>query len=137
MATRIRLQRHGRKNYAFYYIVIANSSAPRDGRFVEKIGTFNPNTLHPYSFSFTQTGSARVRFTRSCDTKTYQYNGEFGSQEVRIPGCGSKHVDYDLNIIGVASVSGNGEIESVEEDVIAFIESLLAVDALEEYNKNT
>ena len=44
MATRIRLQRHGRKNYAFYYIVIANSSAPRDGRFVEKIGTFNPNT---------------------------------------------------------------------------------------------
>ncbi|MBQ0143398.1 MAG: 30S ribosomal protein S16 [Prevotellaceae bacterium] len=44
MATRIRLQRHGRKNYAFYYIVIANSDAPRDGRFVEKIGTYNPNT---------------------------------------------------------------------------------------------
>ena len=44
MATRIRLQRHGRKNYAFYYIVIADSNAPRDGRFVEKIGTLNPNT---------------------------------------------------------------------------------------------
>ena len=44
MATRIRLQRHGRKGYAFFSIVIANSDAPRDGRFVEKIGTYNPNT---------------------------------------------------------------------------------------------
>ena len=44
MSTRIRLQRHGRKNYAFYSIVIADSRAPRDGRFIEKIGTYNPNT---------------------------------------------------------------------------------------------
>ena len=44
MATRIRLQRHGRKNYAFYSIVIANAQAPRDARFIEKIGTYNPNT---------------------------------------------------------------------------------------------
>ncbi|MCQ2238636.1 MAG: 30S ribosomal protein S16 [Bacteroidaceae bacterium] len=44
MATKIRLQRHGRKSYAFYYIVIADERAPRDGRFTEKIGTFNPNT---------------------------------------------------------------------------------------------
>lgn len=44
MATKIRLQRHGRKNYAFYAIVIADVNAPRDGRYVEKIGTYNPNT---------------------------------------------------------------------------------------------
>ncbi|NDW12725.1 30S ribosomal protein S16 [Bacteroides sp. 214] len=44
MATKIRLQRHGRKNYAFYSIVIADSRAPRDGKFTEKIGTYNPNT---------------------------------------------------------------------------------------------
>ena len=44
MATRIRLQRHGRKNYAFYSIVAAHADAPRDGRFIEKIGTYNPNT---------------------------------------------------------------------------------------------
>ena len=44
MATKIRLQRHGRKNYAFYSIVIADVRAPRDGRFTEKIGTYNPNT---------------------------------------------------------------------------------------------
>ena len=44
MATRIRLQRHGHKNYAFYPIVIADSRAPRDGRFIERIGSYNPNT---------------------------------------------------------------------------------------------
>lgn len=44
MATKIRLQRHGRKSYAFYSIVIADVKAPRDGKFIEKIGTYNPNT---------------------------------------------------------------------------------------------
>lgn len=46
MATKIRLQRHGRKGYPFYRIVIADSRAPRDGKFIERIGTYNPNT-HP------------------------------------------------------------------------------------------
>ena len=44
MATKIRLQRHGRKSYAYYPIVIADSRAPRDGRFIERIGSYNPNT---------------------------------------------------------------------------------------------
>ena len=44
MATKIRLQRHGRKNYAFYPIVIADSRAPRDGKYIERIGSSNPNT---------------------------------------------------------------------------------------------
>ena len=44
MATKIRLQRGGRKGYAFYSIVIADARAPRDGRFTEKIGSYNPNT---------------------------------------------------------------------------------------------
>ena len=44
MATKIRLQRGGRKSYAFYRIVIADARAPRDGKFTEKIGTYNPNT---------------------------------------------------------------------------------------------
>lgn len=44
MATKIRLQRGGRKGYAFYSIVIADSRAPRDGKFIEKLGTYNPNT---------------------------------------------------------------------------------------------
>ena len=44
MATKIRLQRRGRKGYAFYSIVVADARAPRDGRFIEKVGTYNPNT---------------------------------------------------------------------------------------------
>jgi small subunit ribosomal protein S16 len=44
MATKIRLQRFGRKNYAFYQIVIADSRAPRDGKFIERVGSYNPNT---------------------------------------------------------------------------------------------
>lgn len=44
MATKIRLQRHGKKGKPFYHIVIADSRAPRDGKFIEKVGTYNPNT---------------------------------------------------------------------------------------------
>lgn len=38
------MQRFGRKSYAFYQIVIADSRAPRDGKFIERIGSYNPNT---------------------------------------------------------------------------------------------
>jgi len=44
MATRIRLQRHGRKGKPFFHIVVADSRAKRDGRFIEKLGTYNPIT---------------------------------------------------------------------------------------------
>ena len=44
MAVKIRLARHGKKGYAFYHIVVADSRAPRDGKFIEKLGTYNPNT---------------------------------------------------------------------------------------------
>ncbi|MGC3977156.1 MAG: 30S ribosomal protein S16 [Paludibacteraceae bacterium] len=44
MAVKMRLQRHGRKSYAYYHIVIADSRAPRDGKFIERIGSYNPNT---------------------------------------------------------------------------------------------
>lgn len=44
MAVKIRLARHGKKNFAFFHIVVADSRAPRDGRYIEKIGTYNPNS---------------------------------------------------------------------------------------------
>lgn len=44
MPVKIRLARHGKKGYGFYHIVVADSRAPRDGKFIEKIGTYNPNT---------------------------------------------------------------------------------------------
>lgn len=45
MPARIRLQRRGKKGQPFYHIVIADGRAPRDGRFIEKIGTYNPLTI--------------------------------------------------------------------------------------------
>jgi len=44
MATKIRLARHGHKDYAYYHIVVADSRSPRDGKIIERIGSFNPNT---------------------------------------------------------------------------------------------
>ena len=44
MPVRIRLQRHGKKGQPFYHIVVADGRAPRDGRFIEKLGTYNPMT---------------------------------------------------------------------------------------------
>jgi small subunit ribosomal protein S16 len=46
MATRIRLQRHGKKGKPFYHLVAADSRSKRDGKFIEKLGTYNPN-LNP------------------------------------------------------------------------------------------
>jgi small subunit ribosomal protein S16 len=44
MSVKIRLQRHGRTKSPFYHIVVADARAPRDGRFIEKLGTYNPLT---------------------------------------------------------------------------------------------
>lgn len=45
MSVKIRLQRHGLKKRPFYFIVVANTTAPRDGKFIEKLGTYNPLTV--------------------------------------------------------------------------------------------
>ncbi|MBO7501690.1 MAG: 30S ribosomal protein S16 [Paludibacteraceae bacterium] len=46
MATKIRLARHGHKDYAYYHIVVADSRSPRDGKIIERLGSYNPN-LNP------------------------------------------------------------------------------------------
>lgn len=51
MAVKIRLARRGRKKSAMYDIVVADARAPRDGKFIEKLGTYNPNT-NPASINF-------------------------------------------------------------------------------------
>ena len=44
MSVKIRLQRHGKKGKPFYWIVAADSRSKRDGKYLEKLGTYNPNT---------------------------------------------------------------------------------------------
>ncbi len=58
MPTKIRLQRHGKKGQPFYHIVIADGRAPRDGKFIEKIGTYNP---------LTKPASINLRFDKAID----------------------------------------------------------------------
>src|SRR4051812_27176715 len=44
MAVKIRLQRHGKKDSAFFHVVVADGRAPRDGKFIEKLGIYDPNS---------------------------------------------------------------------------------------------
>ena len=58
MPVKIRLQRHGKKGKPFYWIVAADSRAKRDGRFLEKLGTYNPNT-NPAEINLDVDGSVK------------------------------------------------------------------------------
>ncbi|MCU0588441.1 MAG: 30S ribosomal protein S16 [Syntrophobacteraceae bacterium] len=71
MAVRIRLARRGRKKRPFYQIVVADSESPRDGRFIEKIGIYNP---------LPETAEVRVNAER---LKYWMDNGAKPSDTVR------------------------------------------------------
>ena len=58
MAVKIRLRRMGQKKAPFYRIVVADSRAPRDGKFIEEIGTYDPN-LEPSGISVDEEATKR------------------------------------------------------------------------------
>ena len=58
MAVKIRLRRMGQKKAPFYRIIVADSKSPRDGRFIEEIGTYNPNT-DPSTFNVNEEAAKR------------------------------------------------------------------------------
>ncbi len=58
MSVKIRLQRHGKKGKPFYWIVAADARAKRDGRFLEKLGTYNPN-VNPASIDLDVDGAVQ------------------------------------------------------------------------------
>jgi small subunit ribosomal protein S16 len=58
MAVKIRLARHGAKKRPFYRVVVADSESPRDGRFIETVGTYNP-LLDPAEVTFKE---ERIKF---------------------------------------------------------------------------
>lgn len=72
MPVKVRLQRHGRKGYAYYHIVVADSRASRNGKFIERIGSYNPNTNpatvdlnFEKALSWIQTGAQPTDTTRN------------------------------------------------------------------------
>ena len=58
MAVKIRLRRMGQKKSPFYRIIVADSKSPRDGRFIEEIGTYDPNT-NPSTFNVNEEAAKR------------------------------------------------------------------------------
>ncbi|MBU2526809.1 MAG: 30S ribosomal protein S16 [Bacteroidetes bacterium] len=69
MPVKIRLQRHGKKNKPFYWIVAADARSKRDGRYLEKLGTYNPNT-NPATIDLNIDGSVKWLHNGAVPTET-------------------------------------------------------------------
>ena len=69
MSVKIRLQRHGKKGKPFYWVVAADARAKRDGKFLEKLGTYNPNT-NPATIDLNVDAAAKWLFNGAQPTDT-------------------------------------------------------------------
>ena len=69
MAVKIRLKRMGKKRHPIYRIVVADSRAPRDGRFIEEIGTYDPNQ-EPSIFDLNEEATKKCLSTGAQPTET-------------------------------------------------------------------
>ena len=69
MAVKIRLRRMGQKNAPFYRIIVADSRSPRDGRFIEEIGTYDPNN-DPSTFNINEEAAKKWLATGAQPTET-------------------------------------------------------------------
>ena len=69
MAVKMRLKRMGKKRHPIYRIVVADSRAPRDGRFIEEIGTYDPNQ-EPSIFDFNEEAAKKWLATGAQPTET-------------------------------------------------------------------
>ena len=69
MAVKIRLKRMGKKRHPIYRIVVADSRAPRDGRFIEEIGTYDPNQ-EPSIFDLNEEATKKLLSTGAQPTET-------------------------------------------------------------------
>lgn len=71
MAVKIRLKRMGQKKAPYYRIVVANATSPRDGRFIEEIGTYDPNQ-DPSAFSVNEEAAKKCSTTVHSRQKSYR-----------------------------------------------------------------
>jgi small subunit ribosomal protein S16 len=70
MAVHIRLARHGSKKRPFYRVVVTDQRSPRDGRFIERIGTFDPNTDNGLSIDLARVDHWKGLGAQASDTVT-------------------------------------------------------------------
>ena len=81
VSVKIRLARKGRKKQAYYHVVVADSRSPRDGRFIEKIGVYNPLTdpatidiNFEKALGWLQKGAHRITSYNVCYTKLLRFD---------------------------------------------------------------
>ena len=98
MAVKIRLARRGRKKLAIYDIVVADARAPRDGKFIEKIGTYNPNT-NPASIKLNEESALKWILNGAQPTDTTRailsYNGVLLKKHLQV-GVNKGAISQDL-----------------------------------------
>ena len=80
MAVKIRLRRMGYKKNPIYRIIVADSRSPRDGRFIEEIGTYDPNTDPSSSFTLKVLGSVFGTYDPNTDPSTFKVNEELAKK---------------------------------------------------------
>ena len=92
MPVKIRLQRHGKKGKPFYWVVAADSRSKRDGKFLEKLGTYNPNT-NPATINLDVDGSVKWLQNGAQPTDTAWMAGKEEGIQAKIDGLDKAKAD--------------------------------------------
>jgi small subunit ribosomal protein S16 len=105
MAVKIRLTRRGRKKLALYDIVVADARSPRDGRFIEKLGNYNPNT-HPATIQLEE--ESALQWLRKGAQPTHTVRTILSSHGVLL----RKHLQLGVDKGAIAQVDADKKLEA-------------------------
>ena len=109
MAVKIRLARRGRKKLALYDIVVADARAPRDGRFIEKLGSYNPNT-HPATVLLKEDKALKWLLNGAQPTNTAR--NLLSAQGVLL----KKHLQLGVNKGAISQEAANKKLEAWKQE---------------------
>lgn len=109
MAVKIRLTRRGRKKLALYDIVVADARSPRDGRFIEKLGTYNPNT-HPATIQLEEEDA--LQWLRKGAQPTHTVRTILSSHGILL----RKHLQLGVDKGAIAQADADKKLEAWKQD---------------------
>ncbi len=118
MAVKIRLARRGRKKLAMYDIVVSDARAPRDGRFIEKIGTYNPNT-NPATVNLNDAQALKWLMNGAQPTDTA--NGILSQNGILL----KKHLQVGVNKGAITQEQADAKFEAWKKEKDAKVQSNL------------
>jgi small subunit ribosomal protein S16 len=109
MAVKIRLTRRGRKKLALYDIVVADARSPRDGRFIEKLGNYNPNT-HPATIQLEE--ESALQWLRKGAQPTHTVRTILSSHGILL----RKHLQLGVDKGAIAQADADKKLEAWKQD---------------------